>query len=242
MINIRSLPRIVAYVSTSYYNKGITTIRKCIRLNSFPNISSKIIYSHLLVKQPPKIEENYTLYNWKYIWRNLHFEYIPINMRELMFNYLHEILPNKCRLKQIRRSNDDLCESCVVPETNIHMICYCQDVILPKRFLTKLLLHSCVGEIILLKFMFSDISKRHKKFKNSMIILTVIYISSVWYGQKNRRQIVKIYTSGILSHLKFLKKLLGDTITEVFTPELCELRLETMHNIIRIQNVVTFCR
>ena len=60
----------------------------------------------------------------------------------------------------------------------------------------------------------------------------VIYISSVWYGRKNRRQIVKVYKSGILSHLKILKKLLGDTITEMFIPELCELKLETMHNLI----------
>ena len=61
MLNIRTLPRYVAYVNTSYYNKGIATIRKCIRLNSFPNISSKLIYSHLLVKQLPKIQEKYPL-------------------------------------------------------------------------------------------------------------------------------------------------------------------------------------
>ena len=99
MLNIRTLPINVAYVNTSYYNKGITTIRKCMRLNSFPNISSRIIYSHLLVKQMPKIQEQYPLYNWKHIWGNLQFKFIPINTREVMFKYLHEILPNKCRLK-----------------------------------------------------------------------------------------------------------------------------------------------
>ena len=108
-------------------------------------------YSHLLAKQPPKIQERYPLYNWKYIWRNLHFKFIPVNMRGLMFKYLHEILPNKCRLKQIRRSNDDLCESCGVPETNIHMMYLCHDIILPKSFIIRLLLHCCVGEINLLK-------------------------------------------------------------------------------------------
>ena len=232
MLNIRTLPINVAYVNTSYYNKGITTIRKCMRLNSFPNISSRIIYSHLLVKQMPKIQEQYPLYNWKHIWGNLQFKFIPINTREVMFKYLHEILPNKCRLKQIRRSNDDLCETCNVPETNIHMMYYCLDVMIPKRFLIRLLLHCCIGEINLLKFMFLEISKRNKKLKNTIIILIITYISSVWYGRKNRRQIAKIYTSALLSHLKILKKLLGDTITEVFTSEFCELRLETMHNLI----------
>ena len=109
---------------------------------------------------------------------------------------------------------------------------YCLDVMIPKRFLIRLLLHCCIGEINLLKFMFLEISKRNKKLKNTIIILIVIYISSVWYGRKNRRQIAKIYTSALLSHLKILKKLLGDTITEVFTSEFCELRLETMHNLI----------
>ena len=104
MLNIRTLPRNVAYVSTSYYNQGISTIRKCLKLNSFPNISSKMTYNHLLDKNPPKIQDKYPLNNWKYIWENLHFRFIPVNMREIMFKYLHEILPNKHRLKQIRRA------------------------------------------------------------------------------------------------------------------------------------------
>ena len=64
MVNIRTLPRNVSYTSTSYYNKGIITIRKCLKINSFPNISSKIIYGHLLDIQPPRIQDkcrNYTL-------------------------------------------------------------------------------------------------------------------------------------------------------------------------------------
>ena len=167
MLNIRTLPRNIAYVSTSYYSPGITTIRKCLKLNSFPNISSKMIYSHLLDKPEPKIQGRYPMYNWKYIWGNLHFKFIPVNMREIIFKYLHEILPNKCRLKQIRRSNDELCETCNVPETNIHMMYNCQDVILPKRFLLNLLSHCSVGEINLLRFMFLDISKRDKKLKKN---------------------------------------------------------------------------
>ena len=53
---------------------------------------------------------------------------IPVNMREVMFKYLHEILPNKHRLKQMRRSRDELCDSCEMPETNIHMMYCCNDI------------------------------------------------------------------------------------------------------------------
>ena len=151
-------------------------------------------------------------------------------MREVRFKYLHEILPNKHRLKQIRRSRDDLCDTCEMPETNIHMMYYCNDIILPKRFLRNLLTHCCVGEINLLKFMFLDISKRDKKLKKTVIILIITYISSIWYGRKNKRQIVQIYMSVLLSHLKILSKLLGDTMKEVFTSELSELSLENVYN------------
>ena len=54
-INIRTLPRNVSYTSTPYYNKGILTIRKCLKMNTFPNISSKQKYSHLLEIHPPRI-------------------------------------------------------------------------------------------------------------------------------------------------------------------------------------------
>ena len=123
-----------------------------------------------------------------------------------------------------------LCESCEMPETNIHMMYHCKDIVLPKRFLRNLLTHCCVGEINLLKFMFLDISKRDKKLKNTVIILIITYISSIWYGRKNKRQIVKIYISALLSHLKILSKLFGDSMTAVFTSELSDLRPETVYN------------
>ena len=187
------------------------------------------MYSLLLDKKPPKIEDKYPLHNWNNIWENLHFKFIPIRSREIMFKYIHEILPNKCRLKQIRRANDDLCESCDVPETNVHMLYHCEDVILPKTFLLNLLIYCRVGEVNLLRFLFLDISKRNKKLKNTVILLIVLYISSVWYGWKNKRQIIRIYSSSLLSHINLLKRMLGDSIEDLFTKEFCELCLEIIN-------------
>ena len=78
--------------------------------------------------------------------------------------------------------------------------------------------------------MFLDISKRDKRLKSTVIILIITYISSIWYGLRYKRQIVQIYISVLLSHLKMLSKLLGDTMKEVFTSEVSELRLKTVHN------------
>ena len=118
IFNIRSLPANICTLNTPYFEEGIGVIRNLLHINGFPNIVSKTAYAYLLGRNPPKVQENYQFSNWKNIWTNLNFKYIPIRSREILFKYLHGILPNKCRLKQIRRSDSDLCDSCTVPETN----------------------------------------------------------------------------------------------------------------------------
>ena len=176
----------------------------------------------------PKIQEKYPLHNWKGIWKNLQFKYILVNVREVLFKYIHEILPNKHRLKQIRRSIDDLCENCNRPETNIHMVYYCRNIESPKRLLENLLTHCDTGEYNLLKLFFLDISKREKKKRNTVILLITLYISSVWYGRANKTQIANIYISSILNHLRLLKLLLGNSIDKLFTPNFCNLSLDSI--------------
>ena len=165
------------------------------------------------------------MHNWEGIWENLQFKYIPINVREILYKYIHEILPNKQRLKQIRRSIDDLCENCQRPETNIHMVYYCKNIESSKKFLENLLTHCDIGEYNLLKLFFFDISKRKKKKRNTVILLIALYISSVWYGRANKTQIVNIYIyiSAIVNHLKLLKSLLGNSIDKLFTPNFYNL-------------------
>merc|ERR1712240_220654 len=228
LVNINTLPRNVSFTSTPFYDKGISTIRKCLKINSFPNISSKITYVHIMNHPVPKIQEKYPLHNWKGIWKNLQFKYIPVNVREVLFKYIHEILPNKHRLKQIRRSIDDLCGNCNRPETNIHMVYYCRGIELPKRLFENLLTHCDTGEYNLLKLFFLDISKREKKKKNTVILLITLYISSVWYGRANKTQIANIYISFILNHLRLLKLLLGNSIDKLFNPNFCNLSLDSI--------------
>ena len=64
---------------------------------------------------------------------------------------------------QIRRSINHMCESCNRPDTNIHMVYYCQNNEMLKRFLENMLTHCCVGEYNFLKLCFIDISKREKR-------------------------------------------------------------------------------
>ena len=62
LVKINTLPRNVSFTSTPFYDKGISTIRKCLKMNSFPNISSKMTYVHIMNQPVPKFQEKYPLY------------------------------------------------------------------------------------------------------------------------------------------------------------------------------------
>ena len=111
-----------------------------------------------------------------------------------------------------------------------HMVYNCRAINLPKIFLRNMLTHCNIGDINLLKFIFLDVSKRPKKQKNTVVLLIVLYISSIWYGRKNKMQILKMFKSVILNHLKLLRKILGDSMNQVFTSEFCELSQEIMYS------------
>ena len=106
------------------------------------------------------------------------------------------------------------------------MVYYCKDIEGSKRFLEYMLTHCCVGEYNLLKIFFLDISKRDKMKLNTILLLITLYISSVWYGRANKIQIVNIFISAILNHVRLLKSLLGNSLYKMFTPEFCNLNQE----------------
>ena len=98
-----------------------------LHISGFPDVSPKIAYEHLLERNPPLIQQKIQLSNWKKIWSNLNFKYISVRTRDVLFQYLHGILPNKHRLKQIR-SVSYLCDYFYVPETNKHRMFKCQEI------------------------------------------------------------------------------------------------------------------
>ena len=62
-----------------------------------------MIYEQLLPIEKPRIESIYdnSLFRWKSIWKNISLKFIQINERELVFKYMHEILPTRKRMSNI---------------------------------------------------------------------------------------------------------------------------------------------
>ncbi|CAL4058740.1 unnamed protein product, partial [Meganyctiphanes norvegica] len=198
VFNIRSLPQNVCLVSNPYVNEGIEVIRTFLHLKGFPNITSKMAYDHLLEKYPPRIQQKYQFNNWKHIWNNMSFKYIPIKTRDILFKYMHGILPNKVRLKQIRIANSEMCEHCNVPETNKHMVYQCIEIIEVKNFLIRLLAYCGYSNVNMTQLIILDIPKMAKNCKNTTILLTSIYISAIWYGRSKKDGILRLLKFSIL--------------------------------------------
>ena len=97
----------------------IVQIRKFIHVNNFPNISSLNMYNFLLPYCQPNVELLLNI-NWKTTWKNLYFKYVNIHVRDIVFNFLHNII-TKSRLFQIKRSDSSLCSLCNVVKDKIHV-------------------------------------------------------------------------------------------------------------------------
>ena len=231
VFNIRSLPQNICAVNTPYFREGIEVIRKYLHLKGFPNISSKMAYGNLLEKYPPTIQQKYQFNNWKNIWNNVSFRYIPIQTRDILFKFLHGILPNKVRLKQIRIAVSDNCDHCKVPETNKHMVYQCLEIVEVKNFFLRLLEYCGFSNINMNHLIILDIPKMGKHCKNTTILLTSLYISSIWYGRSNKTGILRSLKYNIIREKTILEEILRNKFTDVFTEPFHLLNREIMERI-----------
>ena len=122
LLKIRELPQNVSYLSSPFYTFGIDIIRSCSKMKIFPNVTSREIYDHIIIRQTPKVEEQYGLFNWKIIWKNVAFKYICSDDRSVIFKFINEILPTKLRLYNMKRKPSPNCDTCNTVENNLHFI------------------------------------------------------------------------------------------------------------------------
>ena len=119
---IRELPVNVSFVSTPYYSLVIDIVRNCKNVNNFPTITSQNIYECIKKIETPLVEEKYSLFNWDKIWKNIASKFINSDDRNILFKYLHEILPNNLRLYNIKKKTSPNCDTCNLEESNLHVL------------------------------------------------------------------------------------------------------------------------
>ena len=94
LFNIRKLPQNLCYVSPWYFNDIIFNVRRSVHIKNFPCIKSSDMYKFLLPKSIPTVQDKYN-FKWEKIWPRTTFKYIKLHERDVLFKFLHGILPNK---------------------------------------------------------------------------------------------------------------------------------------------------
>ena len=237
LLRIRDLPHIVSYVIAPFYASGIDTIRNCCKMRNFPNITSCNIYEHILIKQKPRVEEQYSLFNWKIIWENVAFKFICSDDRSIVFKYIHEILPNKLRLYNIKRSPSPNCDTCNKEENNLHMMYYCDENKILVYFLRELLQKVVLrNDLSLVKLLFLDTTTLRERDRNSVVALVTNYICTVWYNRGHNGNKLAILKKSIISKHRYHCTVLRDKMPKIFNDKYCQLDEEFLEDITILNN------
>ena len=230
IFNITIVPNKVSKGNTPYYEFTIDLIKKCKDHRRFPNLKPKDIYEILVPQCQPNIEMLYPNYNWNDIWRNLNFKYMYVTDRNIMFKYLHEILPTNKRLNQIRIRDSPLCEFCNVEDSNIHRFYYCCQIQECIIWLKKLIFYVCGIQIdSLLKIMSLNIPKIEIRNRNSLCIIITCYITTVWYHREDLTYIIQIVKANIVKGQRFHMTILSEKAEKVFSRNYCQLDMRIVN-------------
>lgn len=231
LFGIRALPNRVSHINTPYYEYSIETIRKCYHLKNFPNLCSRDICSMLYVVTQPEIEKMYPNYDWKAIWKNVMFKPIHIYDRNIVFKYIHEILPNRKRLYDMRLKLSPLCDQCGIEESNINLFFYCQKVQNCINWMKKLIFYLCNIDIgnNLLKCLFLDFPKVNRAIQNTLCIIICSYISCVWYNREEPDFSVFRFKAKIRKVQKSHMLINKDKANFMFTENYCNIRSDILN-------------
>ena len=127
----------------------------------------------------PIIESSYPNFKWKIIWSNPCSFFVLPKEREVLFKYIHEILPTRKRLKEMRKVQSSACNYCGQEESNIHLVYCCPSTNPVTTWLGNMLKKYCgLNNANYMKILFLELPKLGKKEKNDCILLITTYIFS----------------------------------------------------------------
>ena len=127
----------------------------------------------------------------------------------------------------MKQKNSPLCPTCNVVEDNIHMFLKCKNIQNTLESFKLTLSNSCnIQNINLEKLIFLDVKLNTKRQLNTAIILTVHYISTVWYNRcRNTELDPTLFKVNVLNHQRLLSLILKDRQQQVFTDMNCIINI-----------------
>ena len=163
--------------------------------------------------------------NWEQVWRNLTFRYINIHEREIVFKFIHGILPTRARLFQIKRKDCPLFSLCNVPDDNMLMFIECKNKENILKYFKEILSRICdFCHTDINKTLYLYIKPKNKKQLNTVIVLTSQYISTIWFNRDRVSPLSPaLFKVNMLKHQRLLTSVLQDDMSKVFMKKYCTL-------------------
>ena len=162
------------------------------------------------------------------MWNNLCSVLILPNERETLFRYLHEIVPTKKRLKDIRAIASSVCEYCIHEESNTHVVYQCERYKENVRWFKTILQRFCdIRDPQLLRLSFLETPKLNRKSRNATVFFLSTYIVGMWQARGNNMDpgaCTNFIKGKIMQKQRLIKCFLGDKMENIFTSKLCNLK------------------
>ena len=180
----------------------------------------------------PTIEAFYQNYQWKNIWKNLVSVFVLPKEREVIYKFLHEVLPTRKRLKEMKKVPSSSCMYCGQEESNIHLVYCCPVTNGIIIWLGNLLRKYCsIDNINYMKILFLDLPKLGKKEKNICLFLVTTYIVCIWNLKDNRSSlpiVIKHIKGKIIQKNRYLRYAIGDKYDNMVTQPFSSLKWDDL--------------
>ena len=160
--------------------------------------------------------------------KNISSEYVLLNEREILYKYLHEILPTRKILKDICVLESSMCDHCTQEESNTHFVYQCERhsevVIWFKNLLRK---YCQLDNPQLIKLCFLVIPKIDKKSKNATIMLMSTFIVSMWQvrdSNMNQNVVKRFIKRKLFQKQQSMKYIFGNKMENILPANICNMR------------------
>ena len=141
--------------------------------------------------------------------------------------YIHEILQNRRRYREMKITEDSHCKFCGAEESNIHMVYFCKKIANILVWLKEVLKLFCnFMKCNFIRVMYFDFPEASKKQRNTATLILSSYIVNIWLFKDknvNERLIINRIKASITRCQREIKTSLKDKMFKLFTRNFCNI-------------------
>ena len=211
-----------AIESTPYYQVIMGINDKFLQVPTFPILSNKKMYEHLLPNENPMVENLYPQFKWKNIWSNFCELKIHPFDKDVIYKHLHVTLATNTRLAMLSVANSSKCNLCRddKEQTALHMLYECKYISPFYLWLLSILMQICSFKPSSnIRFLYFDNFYKDLYQKRICNLFLVVYICTVWKTRKENLRIgnlCKILIRTVKSQIEISKIRTGKSLEELY--------------------------